>query len=588
MKPIVSFMLMMACLPFAAAAQSKTIDYGKDILPILSGNCFECHGPDEKAREADLRLDTAEGAYADLFGAVAVSPGDPENSELIYRINVRDKDEVMPPPDSKKSLTDQEKDLLRRWIKEGGEYDTHWAWKVPAKQPLPTVAKHPVDAWILSRLEQEGLQPSPPADPYMLLRRIYLDLIGMPPNPDEIESFLTACRSDSEKAVTRVIDDLMGRPAFGEKWARHWLDVARYADTNGFEKDKPRDQWVYREWVIKALNEDMPYDEFLIEQLAGDLIPNHTQDQLIASGFMRNGMVNEEGAIIPEQFRIEGIFDRMDCFGKATLGLTLQCAQCHTHKFDPITQDEYYGLFAFFNETYEAKSWIYSDKQLKKISSIQTKVAELENRVKAEVPNWKSELAAWESEQKANNDIWTIWDPDVHIWEGGLNHPEELEDHSILTLGHPTVTGNSVTEGNTNLPVITGIRLEALRHGDQPFRGPGRSYWGTFAISEMKVFAQLPDAEDWTKIDLSEATADFATEIGKLKRYFRHEKLDPDNERTVGPASFIADGDTKTGWAPDRGPILRHTESAVVVQFKDPLNLPEGSRLKVQLTQSHG
>ena len=209
------------------------------------------------------------------------------------------------------------------------------------------------------RLKEEGLKPAKAANAYTLMRRIYLDLIGLPPSPDEITSFISDHKRNREKAVSNLIDQLMTRDDYGEKWARHWLDVARYSDTNGFEKDKPRDQWIYRDWVINAINEDMPYDQFLTEQLAGDLLPNRTQDQIVASGFMRNGMVNEEGAIVPEQFRLEGIFDRMDTFGKTALGLTLQCAQCHTHKFDPITHDEYYSLFAFFNDTHEAKSWIY-------------------------------------------------------------------------------------------------------------------------------------------------------------------------------------------------------------------------------------
>ena len=308
----------------------EAVDYSRDVLPILSENCFECHGPDENTREAGRRLDTADGAYSDVDSIVAIAPGNPEASEVVYLMNSEFPEERMPPVDSNKELSDAEKSIIYNWIQQGAKYDEHWAWQTPKKNPLPKHSKHPVDALVFDRLENEGLVPSTQADPYTLARRLYLDLIGLPPNPAEIESFVSDFQRDSSSAVEALIDDLMSRPSFGEKWARHWLDVARYADSNGYEKDKPRDQWIYRDWVIDALNEDMPYDQFLVEQLAGDLIPDRTQDQLVATGFMRNGMINEEGAIIVEQFRVDRIFDRMDTFGKTALGLTLRCAQCHT------------------------------------------------------------------------------------------------------------------------------------------------------------------------------------------------------------------------------------------------------------------
>lgn len=567
--------------------KDTSIDYNKDILPILSQNCFECHGPDENTREADRRLDTPQGAYADLEGIVAVVPGDPEASEMVYLINSEYSEERMPPVDSKKKLSQPEKDLLQDWIKQGANYDLHWAFETPQKQELP-IAEHPIDAFVHDRLKAEGIEPSPLAEPATLLRRLHLDLVGLPPSPEEIKSFLANFRRSSARAVDSVIDALMERPEFGEKWARHWLDIARYADTNGFEKDKMRDQWIYREWVINALNDDMPYDQFLIEQLAGDLLPDATQDQIIATGFLRNGMVNEEGAIIPEEFRIKGIFDRMDCFGKAALGLTLQCAQCHSHKYDPISHEEYFGLFSFFNDTHEAQSWVYSDSQLAKIEEIKRKVAELETRIKTDFPNWEYELASWASEQQAIDSKWKIWDTRLQNWEGGLNHPEELSDHSILIQGHPSVTGVTLIEGESSLPMVTGMRLEALTHGDQPFRGPGRSYWGTFAISEWEVYRKWPGDKDWTKVESNEAWADFNPEIGPLKDYFHHKTKDPEKKRRIGPAKFLVDDNEKTAWSPDRGPILRHTESVASIRFKEPLAMPKGSEIRVRLIQNHG
>ena len=566
----------------------EAVDYSRDVLPILSENCFECHGPDENTREAGRRLDTADGAYRDVDGIVAVAPGDPEASEVIYLMNSEFSEERMPPVDSKKELSDAEKSIIYNWIQQGAKYDEHWAWQTPEKNSLPKHSKHPVDAFIVDRLKKEGLAPAAQADPHTLARRLYLDLIGLPPTPTEIESFVSDFQRDSSSAVEALIDDLMSRPAFGEKWARHWLDVARYADSNGYEKDKPRDQWIYRNWVIDALNEDMPYDQFLVEQLAGDLIPDRTQDQLVATGFMRNGMINEEGAIIVEQFRVDGIFDRMDTFGKTALGLTLRCAQCHTHKFDPITHDEYYSLFAFFNETQEAKSWVYSDDQLEQIESIREQVAKLEAKAKEEIPNWKSELAEWLKSEADAESAWKVWDTDFQDWHGGLNHPVELSDHSILTLGHPTVTGYSVTEGVSNLPILTGIRLEALNHPDQPFQGPGRSYWGTFAISEFKLFRKWPGEDEWTQVELTDASADFEMEEGFMRDYFFHEERDKEEKRTIGPASFLIDDDERTAWAPDRGPILRHSAYTAVMRFKEPLAMPEGGQLRVEMVQSHG
>jgi hypothetical protein len=574
-------------LPGLLFAKVASVDYSREILPILAENCFKCHGPDEGARKADLRLDNPEGAYADLVGAVAIAPGDPEGSELIYRISTRDGDDRMPPKDSKKSLTPGQKELLFRWIEEGGQYDEHWAFQKPRKKSPSKSAEHPVDAFVLARLDTEGLRPSKSASVYTLVRRLHLDLIGLPPSPSEIESFVRSHKKNQTAAVDALIDDLMTRPTFGEKWARHWLDVARYSDTNGFEKDQPREQWVYRDWVIQALNDDMPYDQFLIEQLAGDLFPNRTQDQLIASGLMRNGMLNEEGAIIPEQFRIEGIFDRMDCFGKAALGLSLQCAQCHSHKFDPISHEEYYGLFAFFNETHEAKSWVYSDKQLSKIENIRSQVGKLENEIRQRRPDWEEALAVWKEQQIETHSIWKIWDTSFQDWDGGGNHPVELDDHSIVTLG-PKVAGFSIIEGEASLPLVTGMRLEALKHGDQPFEGPGRSYWGTFAIGEMEVYRKWPGEDAWTQVEMKDASADFENEDGKLTDYYNNKKLDADNKWSIGPATYLIDGDTSTGWVSDRGPILRHTESAAVIVFKEPLAMPVGSQLKVHLVQKHG
>jgi hypothetical protein len=558
------------------------VEFGRDVLPIFSEKCFQCHGPDEKNRKADLRLDTMEGATRDLGGYAAVVPGNPGQSTLIDRIEHVDPDEIMPPPDSELFLNAKEKRLLREWIEMGAPFEDHWAFLPPQKLTLPN-SGHPMDAIVAARLDREGLSFSPPASAEILCRRLYLDIIGIPPTPTEVDAFVAAEKVNRDQAVKDLSNRLQNSAQFGERWARPWLDVARYADSNGFEKDLAREQWAWRDWVIQAINNDKPYNAFLIEQIAGDLLPDATQDQIIATGFLRNGMVNEEGAIVPEQFRIEGLFDRMDCIGKAVLGLSLQCAQCHSHKFDPITQDEYYGMFAFLNNTHEAQSWVYSKKQLDQIQHIQSKVEDLENKIRSVHPDWKTEITHWEASLQANHPKWQTLDFHEHVWEGGLNHPTQLPDHSILVLGHPTVGGSMYLVARTGETTVTELRLEALQHGDHPFGGPGRGRKGLFSIGELEIYQRASAEADWEKVALKGARADFATE----ERAISHE-AEKEKRSLIGPAAFMIDGNTKTGWMPDRGPVLRHTDSVAVVTLSSPLKLTAESELKIRLQLHQG
>ena len=328
----------------AAAPLPEKVSFNAHIRPILSNQCFACHGPDEKHRDADLRLDTREGALADLGGYAAVVPGKPDDSELIKRIISHDPDEVMPPPKSKKPpLGEREVALLRRWIEQGAEYEGHWAFLPLTKPTPPDGEEHPIDAFIRARLASEGLTPSPDADPATLIRRLSLDLTGLLPTPDEVAAFV------KNPDVAALADRLLASPHYGERWGRHWLDQARYADSDGYALDGFRAVWPYRDWVIKAVNDNLPFDQFTIQQLAGDLLPNPTKAQLVATGFHRNTLINLEGGSDPEQFRVEAAMDRVATTGSVWLGLTVGCAQCHTHKFDPISHREYYQLFAFFN-----------------------------------------------------------------------------------------------------------------------------------------------------------------------------------------------------------------------------------------------
>jgi len=340
------------------SAAGSRIDFNRDIRPILASKCYACHGPDEDKREADLRLDVRAEAVKE-----AIKPGKPHDSEFWQRISTTDPDDVMPPPSSPKQLTKVERDLFRRWITEGAEYQDHWSFAPIKRSPVPRMgvfqtptavesrrSLNPIDGFIGERLRLNGLKPSAEADPITLIRRVYLDLTGLPPTPSDLSEL-----SDwSEEKYAELVDRLLASPNFGERWARHWLDMARYADSNGFLGDGLRpNAWRYRDWVIDAINRDLPFDQFTIEQIAGDLLPEPTPAQLTASGFHRNAALNTEAGVDKEEARFQNLADRVNTTGRVWMGLTVGCAQCHTHKYDPITIRDYYSFYAFFNNTAE-------------------------------------------------------------------------------------------------------------------------------------------------------------------------------------------------------------------------------------------
>ncbi len=346
-------MLFVCAGIFAAPAELK---YNRDIRPILSENCFPCHGFDEKSRKAKLRLDVAESAYHEMDNITPITPGSAEKSEVWLRISSKDEDETMPPPKShRRPLNAEEQEKIKAWIGQGAKYEGHWAFIPPVRPEVPLVNEHtaanPIDAFIRERLKQEGLQPSPEADKYMLIRRVTLDLTGLPPTAAEVEAFV---KDKDPRAYEKVVDRLLASPHYGERMALDWLDSSRYADSNGYSIDGGRHIWLWRDWVIDAFNHNLPYNEFLVKQLAGDLLTNHTEADLIATGFQRNNMVTHEGGTIPAENLLNYNADRVKTLGEAVLGLTLGCAQCHNHKFDPITQKDYYSMFAFFNSLGDA------------------------------------------------------------------------------------------------------------------------------------------------------------------------------------------------------------------------------------------
>ena len=350
-----------ASLPAATPPSSGKVDYGRDVLPILSDNCYQCHGPDEKARKAKLRLDRKESAFRVMDDVTVIKPGDSKQSELVRRITSIDPDEMMPPPKSNRKLTPKQIELLTRWIDQGAPWGLHWAFNSPKRPPLPTVmnARWPrngIDCFILSRLEKEALKPSPKAHNETLLRRVSLDLTGLPPTPSEVDAFLA---DQSPNAYEKVVDRLLASPRYGERMASDWLDLARYADTHGYQMDRYRAMWPWRDWVINVFNRNLPYDQFVLWQLAGDLLPEPTKEQRLATAFNRHHMQNEEGGIVEEEFRVAYVVDRVNTFGTAFLGLTTECSRCHDHKFDPITQRDFYSLFSFFQNIDESGQTSY-------------------------------------------------------------------------------------------------------------------------------------------------------------------------------------------------------------------------------------
>jgi len=355
------FVLLCFALPFLrlllsppAIATAGEIDFNRDIRPILSDRCFFCHGPDEESNDSGLRLDSFSEATAELPSGEesAIVPGDPKASVALQRILSEDESLVMPPPGKNLKVSEAEKQLLRAWVEQGAEYKAHWAFEpLPAVVPVPKVTnsdwiKSPIDAFVLTRLEKEQLKPSTEAERWRWLRRVTFDLTGLPPTRDEIEQF------EQDRSVTAyetVVDRLFKSKCFGEHMTVAWLDAARYADSYGYQSDMLNTQWPYRDWVVRAFNENLPYDQFLTWQLAGDLLPNPTHDQRLATTFNRLHRLNNEGGAVPEEWRIENVADRVHTFGTAVLGLTLECSRCHDHKYDPITQRDYYSLSAFFN-----------------------------------------------------------------------------------------------------------------------------------------------------------------------------------------------------------------------------------------------
>ncbi|HEV7406070.1 MAG TPA: DUF1549 domain-containing protein, partial [Chthoniobacteraceae bacterium] len=568
--PLLPFALFGASLFAAEAPVPEKIDFNRDVRPILSDLCFKCHGFDDKARKAGRRLDTVEGALAESEGVRAIVPGKLAESELHVRIHSTDKDEAMPPSKTGKKLTERQKAVLDRWIEQGAPYAKHWSFE-PVRQPTPPVTKsaptgNPIDSFIRARLEHEGLAPSPEADPYALCRRLSLDLIGLPPTPEEADRFAEAARVSMQQAVEQLADRLLASPQYGERWARPWLDLARYADTNGYEKDRTRSIWPWRDWVIAALNADMPFDQFTIEQLAGDRLPNATPSQIIATGFHRNTMLNEEGGIDPLEYRFLAMTDRMATTGTTWLGLTIGCAQCHSHKYDPILHREYYQLMAFLDNAdepeYRVKPANFAATKTEVEAKIAAATAALPGRfpVKPGGPTLEQAFAEWAARESANLVRWTRLTPSSAM--ANLPLLTVLPDDSVLASGDQTKMDTYELEYPVTLARITAVRIEALPDDSLPNHGPGRAYYegpaGDFTLTNFTA------AADGRPRPFASATESFAS--GKFT------------------AAQAIDDNLQTGWSVAGGQGKAHH---AVFQFATPVEGAAELKLTMQFARHY-
>jgi mono/diheme cytochrome c family protein len=567
------------------AAESK-VDFAKDIRPIFARSCYDCHGP--KKHKGGLRLDRKAEALIGGDSGPILERGKSAESRLIEFVAGVDPDLIMPPKGER--LSAQEIGLLRAWIDQGASWpDTadgeaaqakpagqdHWAFRTPKRPTVPAVkdlawVRNPIDAFVLARLEKEGVGPSPKAERTTLIRRLSLDLLGLPPTPAQVDQFVN---DQAPGAYERLVDRTFASPHFGERWGRHWLDLARYADSDGYEKDSPRPHaWRYRNWVIDAFNRDLPFDQFTIQQLAGDLFPDATLEQKTATGFHRNTLTNREGGVDQEEFRVAAVVDRVNTTGTVWLGLTVACAQCHTHKYDPILHREYYGLFAFFNTGKEVDLPAPLPGEQEKYAvakkAYDVEHAPLQEALEAyDKDDRPARQAEWETTVKLPSARWSVLEPAKMVSAGEATLKKQ-SDGSILASVIIPATDTYTIGVETDLTDITAFRVEALDDSSLPSRGPGRAKQGSFVLSEFRVKAEAKDHRDGGEtrpIPLQNATADF-TEEGHA-------------------AAAAIDGDPKTGWAISPQMGRRHV---AVFETAEDVGYAGGTRLTFTLDQQHG
>jgi hypothetical protein len=555
-----------------ASKAAEKIEFNRDVRPILADNCFQCHGPDVKARKAKLRLDQKEGATRDLGGYRAVSPGQPTESELMKRILSDDPEEIMPPPKTKKHLTHEQKEVLRKWITSGADYRDHWAFVRPEKPEIPEIAygprvKNNIDRFVLARLKLEELEPAAEASRETLIRRVSFSLTGLPPTLEEIDTFLA---DKSPGAYNDMVTRYLNSPAYGEHMARHWLDLARYADSNGYQYDTERQQWVWRDWVINAYNSNKPFNEFTIEQLAGDLLPQATEHQRLATGFNRNHGITIEGGIIDEEYRTEYVMDRVVTTSQVWMALTMGCARCHDHKFDAISQKEFYQVFHFFNQVPERGANGFAPKQRLASPLAAAKKAENEKNLaqlmkELEKPvNLDALLDQWASQIALQpKEGWAILSPETMKSTGGATL-SKLADNSILAGGANSQKDIYEFTAKTTAGKMTAVRLEALTHKTLPGGGPGRHSNSNFVLSEFELTAiSIKKPSQSQAVKFASAIADYSQAGYEVSR--------------------AIDGTTanSNGWAVD-GPTRKEPATAIFIAAL-PFGYEGGTLLRFRL-----
>jgi uncharacterized protein DUF1553/uncharacterized protein DUF1549/cytochrome c len=559
---------------FAAA---PAIDFNREIRPILSDNCFKCHGPDENERKAKLRFDRKEDAFQPAkSGELAIVPGQPEKSALIARINSTDPDDIMPPPKTGKKLTQQQKDLLTRWIAGGAQWQEHWAFETPKQPDLPNVKKknwpeNEIDYFVLARLEKEGLKPSPDADKTTLVRRATLDLTGLPPTPEEVDAYLA---DKSPEAYDKLVERLLNSPRYGEHMARYWLDAARYADSHGYHIDSERSMWKWRDWVVNAFNQNMPFDQFTVEQLAGDLLPEPTMDQKVASGYVRCNMSTGEGGAIDAEYQAKYTFDRVETSATIWMGLTLTCARCHTHKYDPIAHKEYYGLYSFFNNIDESVMdgnkpnpdpfiKLPTPEQRAQLDRLKEYIGDGQKKLDAPMPELDEEQEAWQRKwHEKLSEGWSIIRPQEVKSTNGTTFV--IEDETVLAEGENPESDIHELTFKLEPATIAALRLDALPHKSLPRNSSARSEDGRFRLSEFEAELVTPGDEDKPKVKklkFSQAVADASEANYEIDK--------------------AIDGKAETGWGV-AGDSVTNLHSALFL-LADPVKVQTNSEFRVRL-----
>lgn len=559
---------------------AEKVSFNRDIRPILSDTCFQCHGPDENKRQAGLRLDRKDSATKPVeSGDTAIVPGKVEASELVRRILATDADLKMPPPHSGKSLTNVQINLLKQWIAEGAEYQGHWAFLSVQRPAVPSIkneswAKNAIDRFVLARLEREDLEPSPPASRETLIRRVSLDLTGLPPTPAEVEAFLA---DQSVDAYEKVVDRLLKSKRYGERMAMQWLDFARYADSNGYQTDGSRFQWPWRDWVIDAFNQNQPFDQFTIDQLAGDLVPNPTRAQNIATGFNRNHRLNGEGGIIAEEWRVETVIDRVETTGMTWMALTLNCCRCHDHKYDPITQREFYQLFSFFNNVAESGTLqgdskntdplivVPTDEQEAELTRLDGEIERGTKRIAEAVKLLPQYIAEWEPGFKAklSEDGGAAWKT-LSLKEvksaGGAALTKQADGSYLASGNNPQHDIYTIT-ASVPAGVFSGLLLECLPDASLPQQSLGRYPNGNFVLSAVEAEVTAPELAAPLKARFNRAEATYSQKGWEI--------------------GLVLDATPSNGWAVD-GPTRRDQTNAMFL-VESPLTVPSNATLTVRL-----